>query len=86
MFIKMQFLPLILDVTRIANFWSKMLMSVEFSGLWHVVYIYFGSSFVKVMTCATDFKLGGFSLFAFCLNPTGRSAVLEDSTWLRGTL
>ena len=52
----MKFLPLIPDVTKTANFWLKMLMSAELSGVWHVFYISFGSSLVKVMICVTDFK------------------------------
>ena len=52
----MKFLPLIPDVTKIRNFWLKMLISAELNGVWHVFYISFGSSLVKVMICVTDFK------------------------------
>ena len=46
----MQFLSLFLDITKMAYFWWKMLMSVELKGCltWFIYNsLYFGSSVVK---------------------------------------
>ena len=59
----MKFLSLIPDVTKIRIFWLKLLISAELNGVWHVFYISFGSSLVKVMICITDLSRGHFFPF-----------------------
>ena len=47
----MQSLFVFLDTKKVADFQQKMLISAEFMGVCHVIYIFFGSSLGKAQRC-----------------------------------